>query len=86
MDMFAHQSDAFLHNHKFTEDVPMSSLGDYSEFDHADDIDESGVLGNSGNAHSSPPHKFHTKDGLETNAEDIPILLPSSLGWMWCTQ
>lgn len=87
IDMFAHQSDTFLLNHEFAEDVPMSPLGDYSEYDHADDIDdidESGVPGHSGNAHPSPPHRSHTKDGSDTNAEDISILLPSSLGWEWC--
>jgi hypothetical protein len=85
VDMFAHQSDAFLLNHKLTEDVPMSSLGDYSEFDQADDIDKSRVPGHPDNTHSALPHRSHTKDGSKTNAEDIPLLLLSSLGWEWCT-
>ena len=86
MDMFALQSDAFLLNHKITEDVSMLSLGNYSEYDFADDIDESGVPGQSGDVQFGHPHRSNTKDGLETNAEDVPILLPSSLGWAWCIQ
>jgi hypothetical protein len=74
IDMFTHQSDAFLLNHELTEDVPMLSLGDYLEYDQADDIDKSRVPGHLDSAHSIPLHS-HTKDGSETNAEDIPLLL-----------
>ena len=83
IDTFAHQSDVFLLNHKSTEDTPMSLLGDYLEYDHADDIDESGVPGHSGDDQSG---RSPMKDGLETNTEDFPILLPSSLGWSWCNK
>ena len=86
IDMFAHQSDVFLLNHDSTEDIPMPSLGDYSEYDHVDDIDESGAPFYSDDFQSDHLDTPNIKDGLETNAEDIPILLPSSLGWAWCDE
>ena len=52
IDTFAHQSNVFLLNHKSAEDTPMSLLGDYLEYDHADDIDESRVPGHLGNDQS----------------------------------
>ncbi|KAH9008024.1 hypothetical protein EDB85DRAFT_1904662 [Lactarius pseudohatsudake] len=52
-----------------TDNAPVWSLGDYAEYDNADDIDDSG---NPGPASSE-----------SLNAEDIPLLLPSSLGWEW---
>lgn len=86
IDMFAHQSDAFLLNHKPTEDVPMTLLGDYSEYDNADDIDKFGVPANLDKSPSIPPHRSHTNSGSRSNAEDILLLLPSTLGWDWCIQ
>ena len=80
--MFSHQSDAFILNHEFTgEDVPIP-LGDYAEYDCADDIDESGVPKPLASGHI--PHRTYAIDGFGTNAEDIPLFLPSSLGWGWC--
>ncbi|KAI9434164.1 hypothetical protein H4582DRAFT_1818929 [Lactarius indigo] len=68
-----------------TDDVPVWSMGDYAEYDNVDDIDGSGNpgLGPSGHYHGAP-----TSDGLgmeSSNVEDIPLLLPSSLGWEWCS-
>ena len=88
IDMFAHQSDAFILNHAFAEEgFPMASLGDYSEYDGADDIDESGVpkpSEPSEPAQSRQCHGYYVTDGSGINAEDVPLLLPSSLGWHWC--
>ncbi|KAH8994378.1 hypothetical protein EDB86DRAFT_2805115 [Lactarius hatsudake] len=53
-------------------------------YDNVDDIDDSG---NPGPASSGRYHRPHTStdSGIESlNAEDIPLLLPSSLGWEWC--
>ncbi|KAF8262043.1 hypothetical protein EI94DRAFT_1809409 [Lactarius quietus] len=86
IDMFSHQSDAFLLNHELTEDVSMSPLGDYVEYDHADDMDDSEASGHSHGAVSRHSHGSHASDGSEINSEDIPLCLPSSLGWDWCVQ
>jgi hypothetical protein len=87
IDMFEHQADSFLLNHQPTDDIPISSMGDYAEYDHADDIDDSGIPGPSHMARSGHNHGSHPSDGSGMegpNAEDIPLLLPSSLGWEWC--
>ena len=85
IDMFAHQSDAFILNHAFAEEgFLMASLGDYSEYDGADDIDESGVPKPSEPAQSRQCHGYYVTDGSGINAKDVPLLLPSSLGWHWC--
>ncbi|KAH8984881.1 hypothetical protein EDB86DRAFT_2833343 [Lactarius hatsudake] len=83
--MFKRQADAFLLHHRATDDMRVWSVGDYAEYDNVDDIDDSG---NPGLATSSHYHRTQTSDGsgMESpNAEDIPILLPSSLGWEWCS-
>jgi hypothetical protein len=77
IDMFARQADSFLLHHQSIDDLPISSLGDYEEYDHIDDMDDSGVPGLN--------HKSSDASRAEgSNAEDIPILLPSTLGWEWC--
>ncbi|KAH9013590.1 hypothetical protein EDB85DRAFT_1899632 [Lactarius pseudohatsudake] len=88
IDMFKHQADAFLPHLRATDDAPVWSLGDYAEYDNADDIDDSS---NPGPTSSGRHHRSQTSDDSEIeslNAEDIPllrVLLPSSLGWEWCT-
>ncbi|KAF8261054.1 hypothetical protein EI94DRAFT_1608583 [Lactarius quietus] len=84
IDTFEHQADAFLFNDELSEDIPMSPLGDYSEYDHADDIDDSGVPGQSNAPPSGHHHGSHHSGQSGHNAEDIQIRLPSSLGWDWC--
>ncbi|KAH9014270.1 hypothetical protein EDB85DRAFT_1876498 [Lactarius pseudohatsudake] len=84
IDMFEHQADAFLPHLRATDNAPVWSLGDYAEYDNADDIDDSG---NPGPASSGRHYRSQTSDDSEIeslNAEDIPLLLPSSLGWEWC--
>ncbi|KAH9011694.1 hypothetical protein EDB85DRAFT_1878307 [Lactarius pseudohatsudake] len=79
-----HQADAFLPHLRATDNAPVWSLGDYAEYDNADDIDDSG---NPGPASSGRHYRSQTSDASEIeslNAEDIPLLLPSSLGWEWC--
>jgi len=87
IDMFEHQADGFLLHHQATDDVQVSSMGDYAEYDHVDDMDDSGVPVPSSIAVSGHYSGTHASDGsgMESpNAEDIPLLLPSSLGWEWC--
>jgi hypothetical protein len=75
--MFEKQADGILLHHQPTDDLPISSLGDYEEYDHVDDMDDSGVSG--------PAVQFSNASRNEgSNAEDISLLLPSTLGWEWC--
>jgi hypothetical protein len=76
--MFEHQADGFLLRHQTVHGIPMSTLDDYTEYDHADDVDDSGVSG-------SNPHFSDASGGEGSNVELIPVLLPSTLGWDWCT-
>jgi hypothetical protein len=77
IEMFEHQADGFLLHHQPIDDLPISSLGDYEEYDHVDDMDDSGV--------PSPTVLFSNASRNEgSSAEDIPLLLPSTLGWEWC--
>ena len=62
----------------------MASLGDYSKYDGADDIDESRVLKPLEPAQSRQHHGYYVTDGSGINAGDVSLLLPSSLGWHWC--
>jgi hypothetical protein len=78
IDMFEYQADAFLLQHQPMNVVEIPSLADYAQYDHVDDIDDSEVVGITlqiSNAFGSGGH----------NAEDIPVLLPSTLGGEWCT-
>jgi hypothetical protein len=87
IDRFELQADTFLLNHQISDDVSIPSMGDYAEYDHVDDMDDSGNLDPSA---IHPSHRFRSSQisdgsGMEGhNAEDIPIPLPSSLGWEWC--
>ena len=76
----------YLLHHKQTDNAPISSLHDYSEFDHVDTSDDADIIHPT---HPSTVTNFRTSDGSgidDTNAEDISILLPSSLGRGWCVQ
>jgi hypothetical protein len=61
-------------------------MGDYDEYDHVDDAD---ISIEAGSEHVGPSH-YPTAgasdgSGMEhLNSEELPILLPSSLGWEWC--
>ncbi|KAN0135311.1 hypothetical protein V8E53_006876, partial [Lactarius tabidus] len=81
IDIFSHQSDAFIIHHEFSEDVSLLAMSDYSEYDNADNMYESRVLG-----HSDRAHRSHHTEGSGANAEDFTLTLPSSLGWEWCIQ
>jgi hypothetical protein len=88
IDMFEHQADTFLLNHQPTDNVPMSSISDYTEYDHADNIDDSRNIQPSLAAPSGRHHSLHTSNSSGTAdpiSEDISLPLPSSLGWEWCS-
>jgi hypothetical protein len=87
IEMFEHQADSYLLRHRSTDNSPISSLADYSEFDHLDNLDGSKGLAFTSPSSSAYHHAPKVSDGSGTdniNAEDISILLPSSLGWEWC--
>ena len=87
--MFEHQADSYLLRHRATDDAPISSLGDYSEFDNVDNLDGSEVSNPIRPSPLAYHHDLRTSDGSgidNINAEDISILLPSSLGLEWCVQ
>lgn len=87
IDKFQHQADSFiLHQHSL--DHPrILPVDDYHQFDNVDLLESSPSLGveESGpSLHKSTPR---TSDGSgmdRLNPEDLPILLPSTLGWEWC--
>ncbi|KAI9428527.1 hypothetical protein BJY52DRAFT_1232739 [Lactarius psammicola] len=87
--MFEHRADSYLLHYRFTEDAPTLPLGDYSEFDHVDSLDGSGAshtTGSSSPTHCHAPRASDSSGINNVNAEDISILLPSTLGWEWCVQ
>jgi hypothetical protein len=77
IEMFEHQADGFLLHHQAIDDLPISTLGDYEEYDHVDEMDDSGV--------PIPAVQLSNASGNQgSSAEDIPLLLPSTLGLDWC--
>ena len=89
IDMFERQADAFLFNHEPTNDAPVMSMGDYAEYDDVDDIDDSGNPPPVATDPSGRHRGVRISDGSgmeDCNAEDIPLFLPSSLGWEWCSR
>jgi hypothetical protein len=84
IDAFENRADAFLLNHQSTDGIAMSSMADYAEYDHVDDIDDSGDLGSSSfrNTRAGMSDDFGAEG---RNAEEISLLLPSTLGWEWCS-
>lgn len=77
IDMFEHQANGFLLHHQPTDDLPLSLLGDYEEYDHIDDMDDYGVPGFTAQI-------TNTSGNEGSNVENIPLLLPSTVGWEWC--
>jgi hypothetical protein len=87
IQMFEHQADSYLLQHRATDDDPISPLGDYSEFDHVDNLDISEATNPIHTSSLANIHSMRSSDGSgmdNLNPEDISILLPSSLGWEWC--
>jgi hypothetical protein len=83
IDVFSYQADTFLPHHNSRDDDLISSFGDYDEFDHADDVVNYIEEEDTGQSHRNL--KASDGSGMEDlNPEDLPILLPSSLGWKWC--
>ena len=78
INMFQHQADNFILQNKAMHDLPISFLHDYDDYDDIDDMDDSEDL--------VPTARMSTgSQNNGSNTEDIPILLPSTLGMDWCT-
>ena len=86
INAFEHGADSFLLHQSSMEDIPISSIGDYDVFDNADIAFD--FMEDSEDARPFNDHSGRASDGsgMDTlNPENLPILLPSSLGWKWCT-
>ncbi|KAF8263349.1 hypothetical protein EI94DRAFT_1807364 [Lactarius quietus] len=77
IDMFEHQANGFLLHHGPMDDMSIPPLADYAEYDHIDDIHNS-------RATAMIPHISNPSGGDGPHSKDIPILLPSTIGWQWC--
>ncbi|KAH9016537.1 hypothetical protein EDB84DRAFT_1567201 [Lactarius hengduanensis] len=89
IDMFGHQGDSFLLHQQLTDDSPISPLRNYEEYDHVDYIGDPEDTDNNHSGHAFPHLTPQALDGSGMdgiNPEDLPILLPSSLGWEWCVR
>ena len=77
INTFEKQVDTILVPTAFAKDASISSLGDFGDFDHLGCDDE----------RTTPDHSLRMQDGsgmAAGNPEDIPILLPSSIGLKAC--
>ena len=75
INSFESHADTFLCQ---TDDLPIPSPDEYDVFDHLDDDDNM----------RTPNRSLAGPDdsGMEArNPEDVPIFLPSTLGWEWCS-
>lgn len=84
IDVFERQADSFLLHQSRMDDHPVSSLGHYDEYDDLDIPSDRGAEYTAAPAHH---HILNTSDGsgMESQTpEDLPVLLPSSLGLEWC--
>jgi hypothetical protein len=87
--MFEHQANSHILHYDALDDVRIYSLSDFSAFDHVDDVDDPGVDSSTSPTLYAPRNLLRSSENFEsdeTNAEDVSILLPSSLGWAWCVK
>ena len=90
INAFEHQADSFLFL-EVEEETLVSRLTDYHQYDHVDELEHSNEA-ETAPAQAGPSSHHHgntSSDGSrmdDLNPEDIPIPLPSSLGWGWCAK
>jgi hypothetical protein len=85
--MFEHQADSILLHQHGPDDSPILLMEDYDEYDYVDDVDNSidKYEDPAGSSAHCPTLKALDNSGMEdTHPEDVPVTLPSSLGWEWC--
>lgn len=88
IDKFQHQADSFILHQHGLDHPRISSLNDYDQFDNVDLPDSSPGFSAEESGSSLQKSTPRTSDGSgmdHLNPEDLPILLPSTLGWEWCT-
>ena len=82
IDKFQHQADTFILHQHGLDHPKISPLDDYDQFDNVDSSLGSDEGEGGPSRHRTSPR---TSDGSwmdHINPEDLPILLPSTLGWM----
>jgi hypothetical protein len=88
IDKFEHQADTYI-LHQYITDVPqLSFLDDYIQYDNAGLPDGSPGLDlqQAGCSTYQSAHGALDGSGMDYfNPEDLPIPLPSSIGWDWCS-
>lgn len=85
--MFERQADSFLLHQHDADDSSILLMGDYDEYDDVDGVEHPIDTDDehAGPSFHRPTLRASDGSGMETlNPEDLPILLPSSLGWEWC--
>jgi hypothetical protein len=88
INTFEHGADRFLFHQDSQDDLPNLSVSNYAEYDQPAQPDSS--IGMDLEQHASLTSQSVREDepdgsGMDTaNPADIPILLPSTLGWEWC--
>jgi hypothetical protein len=87
--MFEYQADSYILCHRALENAQIAPLTDYSQFDDINMLDDLELQV----PVQASLHAFHyishssDSSGIDgTNAEDLSIILPSSLRWEWCIQ
>jgi hypothetical protein len=86
IDMFERQADSYILRHKDLDNVQIASLTDYSQFDNVDILDDSELQIPPTTSLGVPERLLHSSDSSGSEAENLAILLPSSLGWEWCVR
>jgi hypothetical protein len=87
--MFERQADSYILCHRALENAQIAPLTDYSQFDDIDmldDLEPQVPVQASLHAFHYISHSSDSSGIDSTNAEDLSIILPSSLGWEWCIQ
>jgi hypothetical protein len=87
--MFERQADSYILRHRALENAQIAPLTDYSQFDDIDmldDLEPQVPVQASLHAFHYISHSSDSSGIDSTNAEDLSIILPSSLRWEWCIQ
>jgi hypothetical protein len=86
IDLFDRQVNLFLLHQRPIDTSDIPPLGNYDQYDHADDPDAAGKSKERPQSPSpNPISRVSDGSGMDIfSPEDHPIILPSSLGWDWC--
>ena len=84
IDKFQHQADTFILHQHGLDHPKISPLDDYDQFDNVDSSlgldEEEGAP----SRHRTTPRTLDGSGMDHIHPENLPILLPSTLGWKWC--